>query len=59
MSPTTSTRVNLLRPLGSHLHDPKAKDSSGRCICSDGDFIAAYRRKYSKNVEQLSDVSGS
>lgn len=44
--PTTSTRINLLRPLASHLHDPKAKDASGRCICVDEDFLAAYRRKY-------------
>ncbi|WP_213290038.1 E2 ligase fold family C protein [Bradyrhizobium sp. sGM-13] len=43
---TTSTRINLLRPLASHLHDPKAKDRSGRCICADEDFLAAYRRKY-------------
>lgn len=57
MSPTTSTRVNLLRPLGSHLHDPKAKDSSGRCICSDEDFVAAYRLKYGCAVEQLSNWS--
>ncbi|KRR04383.1 hypothetical protein CQ12_34275 [Bradyrhizobium jicamae] len=45
-TPTTSTRINLLRPLASHLHDPKAKDTSGRCICADEDFLAAYRRKY-------------
>ncbi|MDE5445606.1 hypothetical protein GWG65_30180 [Bradyrhizobium sp. CSA207] len=44
--PTTSTRINLLRPLAAHLHDPKAKDTSGRCICADQDFLAAYRRKY-------------
>lgn len=44
--PTTSTRINLLRPLASHLHDPKAKDTSGRCICADQDFLSAYRRKY-------------
>ncbi|MER8648813.1 E2 ligase fold family C protein [Mesorhizobium sp. M1121] len=57
MSPTTSTRVNLLRPLGSHLHDPQAKDSSGRCICNDEDFVAAYRLKYGCAVEQLSNGS--
>ncbi len=45
-APTTSTRINLLRPLGRHLHDPLAKDASGRCICSDADFIDAYHRKY-------------
>lgn len=44
--PTTNTRINLLRPLAMHLHDPKAKDRSGRCICVDQDFLAAYRRKY-------------
>ncbi len=44
--PTVSTRINLLRPLGRYLHDPKAQDSTGRCICSDPDFIDAYRRKY-------------
>ncbi|MBT1517555.1 hypothetical protein KIP88_45610, partial [Bradyrhizobium sp. SRL28] len=44
--PTTSTRINLLRPLAAHLHDPKAKDTSGRCICADRDFLAAYRRKH-------------
>jgi len=41
-----STRVNLLRPLAPYLHDPIAPDRSGRCICADGDFIDAYRRKY-------------
>ncbi|MET4221176.1 molybdopterin/thiamine biosynthesis adenylyltransferase [Bradyrhizobium sp. LB14.3] len=45
-TPTTSTRINLLRPLAEFLHDPKAKDASGRCICADQDFLAAYRRKY-------------
>ncbi len=40
------TRVNLLRPLAPHLHDPVAKDRSGRCICADNDFIEAYRLKY-------------
>ena len=45
-APTTSTRINLLRPLGRYLHDPKARDASGRCICSDPDFIEAYHRKY-------------
>jgi molybdopterin/thiamine biosynthesis adenylyltransferase len=45
-APMTSTRINLLRPLGRYLHDPKARDASGRCICSDADFVDAYRRKY-------------
>ncbi|MCP1838778.1 molybdopterin/thiamine biosynthesis adenylyltransferase [Bradyrhizobium sp. USDA 4524] len=44
--PSTSTRVNLLRPLAPVLADPRARDASGRCICCDQDFLAAYRRKY-------------
>lgn len=44
--PSTSTRVNLLRPLASILADPRARDATGRCICCDEDFIEAYRRKY-------------
>ncbi|MER8824501.1 E2 ligase fold family C protein [Mesorhizobium sp. M0991] len=55
-NPMTSTRVNLLRPLGSHLYDPKAKDASGRCICRDEDFIAVYRRKYANATEKPVDA---
>lgn len=46
VAPMTSTRINLLRPLGRYLHDPAPKDTSGRCICNDPDFVAAYRLKY-------------
>jgi hypothetical protein len=42
----TSTRVNLLRPIASILADPHARDVTGRCICRDEDFLAAYRLKY-------------
>jgi molybdopterin/thiamine biosynthesis adenylyltransferase len=45
----TATRVNLLRQLGTHLNDPRAPDHSGRCICSDKDFLKAYRHKYADN----------
>jgi len=43
---TTTTRINLLRPLAPFLGDPRAKNSSGRCVCCDRDFLGAYRRKY-------------
>ncbi|MGY3487872.1 hypothetical protein ACVW1C_005755 [Bradyrhizobium sp. USDA 4011] len=43
---TTTTRINLLRPLAPVLGDPRAKDTSGRCLCCDRDFLDAYRRKY-------------
>ena len=46
-APTTSTRIDLLRPLASYLHDPKARDRSGRCICADQDFLSAFASKYS------------
>ncbi|MEN3236376.1 E2 ligase fold family C protein [Methylobacterium ajmalii] len=45
-APTTITRLNLLRPIGSHLHDPRQPDVSGRCLCGDSDFRDAYRCKY-------------
>ena len=44
--PTPIARINLLRPLSAYLNDPRARDVSGRCVCADPDFIAAYRRKY-------------
>ncbi|WP_157219142.1 E2 ligase fold family C protein [Flavisphingomonas formosensis] len=46
--PTTSTRINLLRPLGGYLHDPKSRDATGRCICADDDFLKAYAGKYGR-----------
>lgn len=52
-APTTSTRINLLRPLAPYLNDPRGKDTSGRCICADQDFLAAYRRKYPKQANQV------
>jgi molybdopterin/thiamine biosynthesis adenylyltransferase len=45
-APATSTRINLLRPLAAHLHDPKSRDSTGRCICADDDFLEVYSAKY-------------
>lgn len=43
---TTATRIDLLRPLGTYLNDPRARDATGRCICGDRDFQQAYRKKY-------------
>lgn len=43
---TTTTRINLLRPLRGHYADPKAKASPAHCICGDLDLIQAHRRKY-------------
>lgn len=45
-APTVVTRLNLTRPLAQYLHDPRAPDRSGRCLCCDTDFVGTYRRKY-------------
>lgn len=42
----TTTKIDLLRPLGQQLSIPAAKHSSGRCICRDSDFITRYATKY-------------
>ena len=43
---TAVTRVDLMRPLAEYLTQPAQKDGSGRCICEDRDYIAAYDAKY-------------
>ena len=57
IAPTAITRLNLTRPLAEHLHDPRAQDRTGRCLCRDMDFIEAYRRKY--DLPQLQELGGS
>lgn len=42
----TTTKINLLRPLGSHLSLHIKKHRSGYCICQDADYINAYSGKY-------------
>lgn len=44
--PPVVTRINLLRPLGAYLTFPEQKHPSGRCICQDPDYIAAFRAKH-------------
>lgn len=41
-----TTKVDLLRPLASHLSIPARKHPSGRCICQDEDYRNAYVNKY-------------
>ena len=54
-SPTT-TKIDLLRPLGQHLSMPTAKSPTGRCICQDEAYITRYRAKYFP--EEGSEVDG-
>ncbi len=44
----TTTKINLLRPLGSELNVPEAKREG--CICQDKDYQAAYRTKYERET---------
>lgn len=41
-----TTKINLLKPLGTYLSLPAPQHSSGRCICQDPDYVDVYRRKY-------------
>jgi hypothetical protein len=43
---STTTKIDLLRPLGNHLSQRIRKHRSGFCICQDNDYIKAYREKY-------------
>jgi hypothetical protein len=44
--PAVTTKLDVLRPLGTFLSLPAPKHPSGNCICQDGDYINAYRDKY-------------
>jgi molybdopterin/thiamine biosynthesis adenylyltransferase len=44
--PPVSTRYDVLKPLTPTFDANAAKDKTGRCICSDPDFIAAFRSRY-------------
>ncbi len=46
-TPTTITRLNLLRPISDYLSENQAKHSSGRCICQDKIYRDIYQNKYS------------
>jgi hypothetical protein len=41
-----ATRIDLLRPLGTNLTNPVAKDGRGICICQDPVFQAVYSEKW-------------
>jgi len=46
----TITQLNLLNAVPSILSRGRHKQPDGRCICSDEDFISAYRAKYSSTL---------
>ncbi len=48
---THVTRIDVMRPLGSHLTQPAAKDPRGICICQDGDYREVYQQKYAESED--------
>ena len=44
IEPTTT--MDLLRPIGRLLNQPRGKSETGRCICQDADYLRAYRGRY-------------
>lgn len=44
--PPVTTTMNLLTALPPYLSFGRKKDPSGRCICQDKDYIAAYQKKW-------------
>jgi hypothetical protein len=46
---TRIIRIDVLRPLGSHLTQP-AKASDARCICRDADYVAAFDAKWPRPI---------
>jgi molybdopterin/thiamine biosynthesis adenylyltransferase len=48
---TKVTRLNLLRGAAADATQPARAARDGRCICDDGDFWAAYDRKYGHGKE--------
>jgi hypothetical protein len=48
---TQITRINVMRPLGSDLTQPAAKDPRGICICQDDDYTEVYKSKYASALE--------
>ena len=48
---TLVRRMDVLRPLVDPSPQPSLKAGTGRCICEDLDFVAAYRAKYEAESE--------
>lgn len=49
-SPHVTTKIDLLHPIGQYLSLPIPKHPSGRCICQDKDYLAAYIAKHREAI---------
>src|SRR6266536_65720 len=47
---TRVTRIDVLRPLGSHLTQP-AKAGDSRCICRDADYVTNFEAKWPEGLQ--------
>ena len=56
---TIVRRADLLRPLGDSSPQSALKDGTGRCICEDPDFVAAYRDKHALESALASAVASA
>ena len=45
---TTTTRIDVTRPLGDFLTQPTLKARTGLCICEDQDYVRAYQAKFAQ-----------
>lgn len=52
----TTTRINVLRPLGRYLSRPALKHPSKRCLCQDEDFVIGYNMKYGLDSDGASRI---
>jgi hypothetical protein len=52
---TQVTRIDVMRPLGSYLTQPAAKDQRGICICQDADYRDVYKLKYAESQQPCTD----
>jgi hypothetical protein len=49
---TSVSRIDVLRPLGEYLTQPRQKDSRGICICQDHVYQEAFRAKYDRSSSE-------
>lgn len=56
--PGMKAALDILRPLPSRLLVPVARHGSGKCLCHDGDYIAAFRQQWgNSNTPLVSDCA--
>jgi len=44
--PPVTTKLDLLRPLGTYISLPAPKPTAGNCVCQDSDYVQVFTQKY-------------